>query len=180
MNTETATKLVNQTFVESLHVQQGMAKKEFVELKKINYDRQNQERLQRKSEKEKKKDNHMVFNYLWHYFPEAMALNTAHKNLGPENIPLVIGDSEFKKILKSAKRFHWFCVSAYSVPFIFFTILTVYSFTLGSGFGFLFSIFAMISGIFLVLLSNPEPTQGTICRQKRLQELCQIHKKNER
>lgn len=102
MSTEmtTATKLVRPTFFENLHVQQDLIKKEFVELKKSDIDKRSQEKIQQR----KSKDEHMVFNYLWRYFPETMAT----KNQSPILLHQKIGDIEFKRILKVAKRFYGF------------------------------------------------------------------------
>lgn len=137
MNTKTATKLINPTFVEDLHTQQELAKKEFAELKK-------QERLQRKKDKEE----YMVFNYLWRCFPEIMTI----KNQNPKLLRKEIVDSEFERILKVAKRFYGFrayssialMVGSFIVAFLSssyeeFEFLTMISFSI-----MLFSVFPLV------------------------------------
>ncbi len=96
--------LVEPTFFDKLHIKQGFVKKEFVELKNIDADKQNQAKLQQGESK----DEWIVFNYLWCHFPEVMAT----KNQDPKLLRQEIGNSEFEKILKVAKRFYGFRVYA--------------------------------------------------------------------
>ena len=81
MSSQTPT-LINQTFVEKLSAEQVIAVKEFADFK----------------------DESMVFNYLWHIFPEIMTT----KNQDHQLLRQKIGDSEFARILKAAKRFYGF------------------------------------------------------------------------
>lgn len=97
---ETATKLVDQTFVEKLSIEQSIKKKEFMEIKikleKVNTDKLNQEKLHQIEYKRKC----MAFDYLWRCFPEIMAT----KNQNPAIFFKEVEDSEFEKILKAARH----------------------------------------------------------------------------
>lgn len=100
MEAESSTRLVKQTFIEDLHTRQEVAKSDFAKLQKVDAVKQNQEKLQKRERQEK----YMVFNYFWHHFPEVMAT----KDQNPNALCWEIGDSEFKKTLKAAKRFYGF------------------------------------------------------------------------
>ncbi len=100
MNSEAITGLIKQTFVERLNTEQILKKKEFVELRKIDVGKYCQEKL----EKRKRKDEYLAFNYLWRKFPETMAT----KNQNPQFLRQEMGEMEFERVLKVAKRFYGF------------------------------------------------------------------------
>ena len=113
--------LINQTFIEGLHLNQELAVKEFTELKKIDVEKRREERIKEKLQKGKIKDEHLVFNYLWRYFPETMAT----KEQNPQLLRQEMGESEFKRILKLAKRFYSFRTFLWFVPTITITTSTI-------------------------------------------------------
>lgn len=102
MNSETPSLLINQTFLERLNAEQDTKRKEFTKLKSIDADKQNNKISQEKLRQKEHKNRCMVFNYLWHRFPEAMAA----RNYNPTIIRQASGDSEFERILKAARRYY--------------------------------------------------------------------------
>lgn len=182
--------LVNPTFFEGLHAKQELVKKEFFKLKKIDAYKKNQEKLQRrlqylqqKLRQGENRDKYMVFNYLWHRFPEVMAT----KNQDPQLLRQEIECSEFEKILKTARRFYGFrasvagVVAAGSVSATIFSTIFITPHILI--FGIPFSIFTIMLASAYPITSyfNPDDrTEANSDKRKKLQELYQnTQKKNE-
>lgn len=92
--------LVNRTFVEKLYTQEDLARKELAGSKVFDSEKRNKKRLCHKE----RNNEHLVFNYLLCHFPVVITT----KGLNSELIRKEMGDSEFEKVFKKARRFYRF------------------------------------------------------------------------